>query len=134
MDDKPAMNSDVRYEHRDVNVRAVLLFILGLIIVGLLMHISLRWLFNDLKARSMSTQKNINVHRIQSIFPPEPRLQLMPGHEEQPAQEMQVMIHNQDSMLENYGWVDSTKGIVRIPIEEAEKILLLKTSKLKESE
>jgi hypothetical protein len=124
MDNEHTMNSDVRYEHRDVNVRGVLLFVLGLIIAALLMHISLRWLFDDLKARSIITQKNINVHRIQSILPPEPRLQLMPGHEEQPAQEMQAMTRTQDSILENYGWVDSAKGIVRIPIEEAERILL----------
>jgi hypothetical protein len=131
MAEEKQINPSVRYERRDVNIRGVLLFILGLVIAAILMHVSLRWLFDDLKARSIITPKNFNVHGTQSILPPEPRLQLMPGHEEQPAQEMKAMIREQDSILENYGWVDSAKGIARIPIEEAKKILIERTSQTK---
>jgi hypothetical protein len=50
-------------------------------------------------------------------LPPEPRLQTRPfaDIEEQRAEEQQV--------LTSYGWVDEKAGIVRIPIEEAMRLL-----------
>jgi len=70
-------------------------------------------------------------------IPPEPRLQLAPGSEEQidkrvppdlktqhPLQEMKELRSNWEKQLNGYGWVDEQGGVVRIPIEDAKRLLL----------
>ena len=70
-------------------------------------------------------------------IPPEPRLQLAPASEEQidkrvppdlktqhPLQEMKELRSNWDKELNSYGWVDEQGGVVRIPIEDAKRLLL----------
>ena len=59
-------------------------------------------------------------------LPPEPRLQLAPGHSEHPLAEG---IRYRDSVvkdLESYGYVNKEAGLVRIPIELAKDLLLKK--------
>jgi hypothetical protein len=48
---------------------------------------------------------------------PEPRLQ------ERPFDDWRAMHRQQDELLTSYGWVDETKGVARIPIDEAMKRL-----------
>jgi hypothetical protein len=70
-------------------------------------------------------------------LPPEPRLQLAPDSEEQidmseppnlktqnPLEEMKELRKNWDDQLKSYGWVDEQGGVVRIPIDDAKKLLL----------
>jgi len=70
-------------------------------------------------------------------LPPEPRLQLAPGSAEQidkrippnlkqqhPLQEMKELRSNWEQQLNSYGWVDEQSGVVRIPIEDAKRLLL----------
>jgi len=70
-------------------------------------------------------------------LPPEPRLQLAPKTTEQlegleppnlkqdhPLQEMKSLRAEENRKLSSYGWVDEKGGVVRIPIEEAKKMLL----------
>ena len=49
--------------------------------------------------------------------PPAPRLQTLP------AQDLAAVRAEEDRTLTTYGWVDEQAGIVRIPIDEAMKIL-----------
>jgi hypothetical protein len=46
-------------------------------------------------------------------LPPEPRLQ------NRPTTDLETLRAEERRLLSTYGWVDETKGIVRIPIEEA---------------
>ena len=70
-------------------------------------------------------------------LPPEPRLQLAPNSEVQidkneppnletqhPLQEMKELRKSWDEQLTSYGWVDEQGGVVRIPIDDAKKLLL----------
>ena len=72
-----------------------------------------------------------------SKLPPEPRLQLAPNSEEQidrndppniktqhPLEEIKQLQSAWDKQLTSYGWVDEQGGIVRIPIEDAKRLLL----------
>jgi len=72
-----------------------------------------------------------------SKLPPEPRLQLAPNSEEQidkneapdlktqhPLEEMKALRGTWKDELDHYGWVDKPSGVVRIPIEQAKKMLL----------
>ena len=53
-------------------------------------------------------------------LPPEPRLQTTA------PQDLKSYRAGQDDILGSYGWVDSKAGIVRIPVERAMEVLLLK--------
>ena len=70
-------------------------------------------------------------------LPPEPRLQLAPNSEEQidkleppnlktqhPLEEMKDLRDSWDKQLNSYGWVDQKTGVVRIPIDQAKKLIL----------
>jgi hypothetical protein len=52
--------------------------------------------------------------------PPEPRLQTSP------AGDMEAMRARDRARLQTYGWVDRAHGVVRVPVEEAKKIVLRK--------
>jgi hypothetical protein len=77
-------------------------------------------------------------------LPPEPRLQLAPKTTEQlegkqppnlrqdhPLQEMKSLREEENKKLSSYSWVDEKGGVVRIPIEEAKKLLLEKVKSKK---
>ena len=51
-------------------------------------------------------------------MPPEPRLQI------HPREDLQDLRASEDAILNSYGWVDKNAGIVRIPIDEAMKLIL----------
>jgi hypothetical protein len=54
------------------------------------------------------------------ITPPNPQLQA------NPPQELREMHENEDMLLGSYGWVDQSKGIVHIPIDQAIDIVAQK--------
>jgi len=88
----------------------------------------LMWLFYDmLSAREAKNDapKPV-VPNTASKLPPEPRLQLAPGHEVHPLTEMAEMKVQQKALLDGYGWADKSANTVRIPIAEAKKMLLAK--------
>ena len=49
-------------------------------------------------------------------MPPEPRLQT------NPREDLRALRAREDAVLNSYGWVDKTAGVVRIPIDEAIKL------------
>src|SRR5215468_7969709 len=56
-------------------------------------------------------------------FPPEPRLQGAPGSVSSPAEDIRRFREREDQMLNSYGWIDQQQGIIRIPIEQAKKLI-----------
>jgi len=120
------LNESVTHEYSDVNIRAIIKFAiflaLGMVIVGLIV-----WgLFNLLYRREM--KEEVRLTPIEQMTadkpPPEPRLQLAPGHEVHPLEEMKAFRSAQLEKLNSYGWVDKTAGIVHVPIDSAKLILL----------
>jgi hypothetical protein len=66
------------------------------------------------------------------VIPPEPRLQLSPGTEEQtapnpmehPLEELKTLRAEEEQAVTSYGWIDEKAGVVRLPIERAKQLLL----------
>jgi hypothetical protein len=56
-------------------------------------------------------------------MPPEPRLQGVPGHENDPQQDMRNKIEADTKANETFAWVDKEKGIAQIPVADAMKII-----------
>jgi hypothetical protein len=48
---------------------------------------------------------------------PEPRLQRTPGPD------LKAFRAQEDKVLDSYGWIDQSKGVVRIPIDRAIAVL-----------
>jgi hypothetical protein len=113
-------NPATRHETTDINIRGVFAFAVGLIVVGVFVHVFL-WLlfvyFNGREMAKVSPQYPLAIGQ-ETRLPPEPRLQI------NPREAMRELRSSEDAVLNGYGWVDKNKGIVRIPIDEAMKLTL----------
>jgi hypothetical protein len=50
-------------------------------------------------------------------------LQGAPGSVGSPAQDIRRFREQEDQMLDSYGWIDRQNGVIRIPIEQAKKLI-----------
>jgi len=113
-------NPEVVHEESDVNVRAILGYGAGLVVVAIVVHVFLFWLQGFYATRTARAQTTVYPMAVgqQDQLPPEPRLQ---GH---PQQELRDLRAKQQSLLTGYGWVNKEAGVARIPIEEAMRIVV----------
>lgn len=56
-------------------------------------------------------------------LPPEPRLQGVPGHPEDPQADLRNKRAADEAANETTGWIDQNAGIAQIPVSEAMKII-----------
>jgi len=105
-------------QDRDVNVRAILGFGLGLMVLAVVIHLMV-WLlfqyFTDREAVRVAPAYPLAIGQ-KDRQPPEPRLQT------NPRDDLRALREHEDELLNSYGWVDRPAGIVRIPIDEAMRI------------
>jgi hypothetical protein len=115
-------NPDVHHETADVNVLAVLQFGAGLLAVVAIVHLLIWVFFGFLRGREAApaAREYPLAATGQNRLPPEPRLQTSPRDD---LRDLRAL---EDQLLTSYGWVDKNAGVVRIPIEEARKIVVEK--------
>jgi len=114
-------NPEVHHETTDASVRGVLLFGAGLVVVAAVVHLLVWVLFGYFAShQAISTAREYPLAAEQNRVPPEPRLQT------NPRQDLRDLRAQEDQVLTSYGWVDKNAGVVRIPIEEAMKIVVQK--------
>jgi hypothetical protein len=113
-------NVDVVHEESDVNVGAIIRYGLGLLAVALVVHVFLWWLLGTYERQHERAQTQVYPMAAgqQDRLPPSPRLQ------DNPQQELQELRAKQEALLEGFGWVDKEAGVVRIPIEDAMKMVV----------
>jgi hypothetical protein len=63
---------------------------------------------------------------LERAYPPEPRLQGVPGHEIDPQEDHREKIRADRAANEQYRWIDASSGIAQIPVSEAMKIIVAK--------
>jgi hypothetical protein len=120
-------NPEVAHETTDVNIWAIGKFIIWLVVVVGAVYILIYLLFNYFKYSQQKAEPppaSQLTRSPQERQPPEPRLQLAPGHRTHPLEDMKELRRKEDERLNSYGWVDKDAGIVHIPIERAKKLLL----------
>jgi hypothetical protein len=102
----------------DVNIRAILGFGAGLIVLAIAIHLMVWLLFQYFNGREAARFPPVYPLAIGEAGrqPPEPRLQT------NPRDDLRALRAHEDELLNNYSWVDKPAGIVRIPIEEAMRI------------
>lgn len=114
-----AYNEDVAHEYSDVNVRALLLFCVGLVAICGAVAVAMWGLFEVFERQAAQNDPVMSP----LAYPagrerPEPKLL-----EDEPGY-LQTVKAGERAVLEGYGWVDQQNGVARIPIEEAKKRLL----------
>ena len=115
----------VRYEKSDATIGGIIAFGVALAVLGVLGHLTVAGLFDYLKQREEHKQLPLAplAARERPQLPrdlkkiPEPRLQTS-----EPL-DMNALRKAEELLLSNYGWVDRDNGIVRIPIDEAMRLL-----------
>jgi len=119
----PEINPGVSHETRDVNVFQISAFGIGLLLACIVTVFAMWVMFRFLFAREDAKNSNNPAAAMMSqrqTEPPKPNLQA------EPKLELKDLRGNEDTMLHSYGWVDSSKGIVRIPIDQAIDIVAQK--------
>ncbi len=114
--DSPA----VVHEESDVNVRAIVGYGIGLMVVAVVVHVFLWWLLGTYtrQAERAQTRAYPLAAGQQEQLPPSPRFQ------DNPQQDMRELRAKQQALLQGYGWVHREVGVARIPIEEAMRLVV----------
>ena len=70
------------------------------------------------------TERPISVDELPGLMPlPTPQLPPEPRLQAEPGQELRQYRGQQEQLLNSYGWVDRSAGVVRIPIDRAIELL-----------
>jgi hypothetical protein len=96
-----------------VSIRAIALFGVGLLFLGIAVHfvlVALMNVFSAERSRPLGVARPLSDVLRQSA---EPSLQAAP------AQDLEAFRKAEDKVLNEYKWIDKTHGVVRIPIERA---------------
>src|SRR3954471_4311611 len=113
-------NVTVHHEESDVDIRGILGFGAGLVVVAVVIHL-LMWVllgFFESRAAKQPTRAYPLAATQENRLPPEPRLQT------NPREDMAELRARENAQLQSYGWVDKNAGVVRIPIDAAIKLTL----------
>jgi len=113
-------NPGVRHETSDVNVRGIFMFAVGLTVVTLFFSFLVFVLFQYFQVREATrvVPEYPLAATQETRLPPEPRLQI------DPRGDLQDLHTQEERILNSYGWTDRNAGVVRIPIEEAMKLVV----------
>lgn len=137
--DDDLVNPETRHEESDVNVRALLWFFAIFVVVSFIAHFALTGMYGVLsrmeKARAGETLTQMPRAADAAVPKDQPLLQPFPSQAENgdgviapyrntPVTDLHDMRKAEQEALSTYGWVDQQKGVVRMPIAEAKKVLV----------
>jgi len=123
MDDNVVHGKGPRVDHedRDVNVRAVIWFGVALMVVAVVVHFALFYLFGVFRRHEAPRDLPLSmIKNGRPISAPEPRLQY------DPPKDLEEMRAEEQKVLDGYGWADPQAQTVHIPITQAIKLAIQK--------
>jgi hypothetical protein len=140
LSDSSQNRANAGHEVSALRIGPVVWFLIGLSVAAVIIFLLMTGLFDAFANRAnKKEQRPSPLASERQKLPPEPRLQLAPTTAEQldeklppnikadhPLQEMKRVRAEEDAKLNSYGWVDEKAGIVRLPIDEAKRLLLEK--------
>ena len=132
MSEQSVQNVETQHEKSDVNVRALIWFVVIFVAFAAVTHLLVWVLFKAFAAQArhrFGAPPMTKIARPADMnVPAEPRLQPFPTKDSPvvstPVVDMAHMRQSEDAQLNNPGWIDQQKGIVRIPIERAKQLVL----------
>jgi hypothetical protein len=112
-------NPEIRFEKEDIRATPVLKFLVGIAITSVVVCFLLLAFYRGMRSFIAARQPPEPHMRFEADRePPLPRLQ------DVPAQDLATFRAEEDETLTSYGWVDQRAGVVRIPIDEAMKLIV----------
>ena len=112
--------SSSAHETRDASVRPIVLTGVVLAVTVVLAGLIVYGTFVYLAKNPATSARSNPMSAGDSQIPPEPRI------EEHPAIEIQQLHAQEDQVLSTYGWTDKKTGVVRIPIDRAMELQLMR--------
>ena len=142
-EDDDLFNPETHREESDVPVKplwwALALFVVFAVITHIVLYFMYIGMLKAEKKRMDPPQTNVarpanaGVPQNQPLLQPFPQLpanettgSVAYPYQNTPVTDMQTMRAREDAVLKNYGWVDKQAGVVRIPIDEAKKLMAAK--------
>jgi hypothetical protein len=118
----------VAFETRDVKARTIYVYLAGLAVAVILSYVVCVFILRATTKLAVESDTppppvRQEMGKDYLTMPPEPRLQGVPGHTNDPQSDLREKL--QEDMRANHqaGWVDQTNGIAQIPVEDAMKII-----------
>jgi hypothetical protein len=109
----------LHHESTDVDIGGIVKFVIVLLVAGVVIHVAV-WGMYRYFVRQASQPAAVEFPLATNAMrrlPPEPRLQI------DPRDDLLSMRQAEEQVLNSYGWVDRNGGIVRIPIDQAMKLI-----------
>jgi hypothetical protein len=122
------LHEDVSFEERDVRVSAILKFLISLGITVVLSYILAFGVYRGLTRYWRDTYVPPPPSRGDTgpTLPPEPRLQGMPGHLNDPQLDWREMVKEDAKANDTFEWIDRQRGIAQIPVKDAMQAIVEK--------
>ncbi len=115
------VDASAGWEKRDVNIKGLFQFAFWMAVVLAVTLIGMRLSFDAFKkAQPMGATMSPMVTTKDRMIPPGPLLQV------RPHQELQDYCAAQQKDVNTYAWVDQQSGVVRVPVDRAEELILAK--------
>ena len=112
-------NPDVSHEHDDINVRALLWYVVILFGITVTIQAAMWGMFKGLE-----WYEGKNEPYVTPLTEPAGRPWPQPGLQVTPWTDYREFHAEQRNRLHSYGWVDEKLGVARIPIDKAKQMLL----------
>jgi hypothetical protein len=120
-------NEGVQHEESDINVRAIIWFVVVLSAIVLSMNASMYGMFKLLDWYERKHEPTVSPLIRSASDPREPAKSFpQPVLQTDPWKDLKGFRAEQERHLNGYGWVDEKLGVARIPIGKAKEMLLQK--------
>lgn len=118
-DRRPVVHDPVAHEHSDVNVRGILWFTAGLIVIAVVIHVAVAMLFAAFERRTAAVDPApAPLAQAPGQLPPSPRLQT------RPVNDLKALRAEEEALLHGEGPAGEQPGVYRIPIERAKQLIV----------
>jgi hypothetical protein len=125
------VNTDVAFEKADISTGAIYTYLIGLAAAVILSYVVcvfvLRGTANMVEKLDKAPPPiRQAMGKSYQTMPPEPRLQGVPGHDNDPQQDLREKVRHDSEAMDRYEMVDQSSGVAQIPIKDAMKVIVEK--------
>jgi hypothetical protein len=122
------IHADVAFEKTDVHTGPILKFLFSLGVLVFFSYLLTLGIYKGLTKYWAGTYTPMVPSRVEAgpTLPPEPRLQGMPGHLDDPQQDMREKVKADNEANRKFAWIDQKAGIVQIPVSDAMQLIVEK--------
>ncbi|HWG59691.1 MAG TPA: hypothetical protein VN661_11650 [Candidatus Acidoferrales bacterium] len=114
----PGPHGSTGYEKRDANIKALFIFAVIMAAVIVITLVAMKYMFHFVSQVEPLGPPAAPYVSNARVTPPPPQLQA------RPHLDLKDFCADQEKQINTYAWVDKQSGIVRIPVDEAMKLVL----------